>query len=75
MNKHEPIRHHYVPRFLLKPFCFEDTKIHYYDKNTGEFREASWEEAIGLCAKKFLELKEIFFFDYRSIVLRHIYYF
>ena len=34
MNKHEPIRHHYVPRFLLKPFCFEDTKIHYYDKNT-----------------------------------------
>lgn len=36
MNKHEPIRHHYVPRFLLKPFCFEDTKINYYDKTTGE---------------------------------------
>ncbi len=34
MNKHEPIRHHYVPRFLLKPFCFEDTKIYYYNKNT-----------------------------------------
>ena len=36
MNKHEPIRHHYVPRFLLKPFCFEYTKINYYDKTTGE---------------------------------------
>ncbi len=28
------------------------------DKNTGEFREASWEEAISLCASKFLEIKE-----------------
>lgn len=36
MNKHEPVRHHYVPRFLLKPFCFEGTKINFYDKNTGE---------------------------------------
>ena len=37
MNKHEPIRHHYVPRFLLKPFCFEGTKINYYDKKAGTF--------------------------------------
>ncbi len=28
------------------------------DKNTGEFREASWEEAIEYTAKRFMELKE-----------------
>lgn len=35
--KNEPVRHHYVPRFLLKPFCFEGNKINYYDKKTGKF--------------------------------------
>ncbi|WP_294752209.1 DUF4238 domain-containing protein [uncultured Ruminococcus sp.] len=35
MNKNEPVRHHYVSRFLLKPFCFEGTKFNYYDKESG----------------------------------------
>ena len=29
-----PIRHHYIPRFLLRPFCFEQSKVYYYDKKT-----------------------------------------
>lgn len=31
----EPIRHHYIPQFILKNFCFEDRRLHYFDKQTG----------------------------------------
>lgn len=31
----EPIRHHYIPQFILKNFCFEDKRLHYFDKQTG----------------------------------------
>lgn len=31
MNK-EPIKHHYIPRFLLKPFCDEGSYLYFYDK-------------------------------------------
>ena len=27
----EPIKHHYIPQFILRNFCFEDNKLHYYD--------------------------------------------
>lgn len=31
----EPIRHHYIPQFILKNFCFEDRRLRYFDKQTG----------------------------------------
>lgn len=31
----EPIRHHYIPQFILRNFCFEGKRLHYYDKQTG----------------------------------------
>lgn len=31
----EPIRHHYIPQFILKNFCFEGKRLYYYDKQTG----------------------------------------
>lgn len=31
----EPIRHHYILQFILKNFCFEDKRLHYFDKHTG----------------------------------------
>ena len=31
----EPIRHHYIPQFVLKNFCFEDRRLHYFDKQIG----------------------------------------
>lgn len=30
----EPIRHHYIPQFILKNFCFEEQHLHYFDKQT-----------------------------------------
>ena len=27
-----PIKHHYVPQFMLKNFCFKDKLLYYYDK-------------------------------------------
>ncbi len=36
MNK-EPIRHHYIPQFILRNFCFNDNnKLYYYDKESQE---------------------------------------
>ena len=32
-RKSEPIRHHYIPQFILKPFCFEDNHLYYYSKD------------------------------------------
>ena len=33
--KKEPIRHHYVPQFILRNFCDNQGLLHYYEKNTG----------------------------------------
>ena len=30
----EPIRHHYIPQFILKNFCFEERRLCYFDKQT-----------------------------------------
>ena len=27
-----PIKHHYVPQFMLRNFCFKDKLLYYYDK-------------------------------------------
>lgn len=36
MNK-EPIRHHYIPQFILKNFCFNDRgQLFYYNKKTSQ---------------------------------------
>lgn len=32
----EPKRHHYIPQFILRNFCFDSEHIYYYDKNTEE---------------------------------------
>jgi hypothetical protein len=31
----QPLRHHYIPQFILRNFCFENKRLHYYDKQTG----------------------------------------
>ena len=33
----EPIKHHYIPQFILRNFCFEDKRLYYFDKQTGCF--------------------------------------
>lgn len=36
MNK-EPIRHHYIPQFILRNFCFNDNnELYYYEKESQE---------------------------------------
>lgn len=36
MNK-EPVRHHYIPQFILRNFCFDERNhLFYYDKKTSE---------------------------------------
>lgn len=36
MNK-EPVKHHYIPQFILRNFCFDDrSHLFYYDKKTLE---------------------------------------
>ena len=36
--KNEPIRHHYIPQFILRNFCFDNKgNVHYYDKNNDSF--------------------------------------
>lgn len=34
--KREPIRHHYIPQFILRNFCNEKGLLNYYDKTTNE---------------------------------------
>lgn len=36
--KKEPIRHHYIPQFILRNFCFDDnrTRLLYYDKKSSK---------------------------------------
>lgn len=32
---HEPVKHHYIPQFILRNFCFDDrSHLFYYDKKT-----------------------------------------
>lgn len=36
--KNEPIRHHYIPQFILRNFCFDNKgNVHYYDKKNDSF--------------------------------------
>lgn len=30
----EPIRHHYIPQFILRNFCDENNQLHYFDSQT-----------------------------------------
>ena len=30
----EPIRHHYIPQFILRNFANDEGKVNYYDKKT-----------------------------------------
>lgn len=34
MSKKEPIRHHYVPQFILRNFCDDNGYVNYFNKNT-----------------------------------------
>lgn len=45
MSASIPVRHHYIPKFLLRPFCFEPDRLHYYDKNIGITIDRRIEEA------------------------------
>ena len=44
MGGENPIRHHYIPRFLLRPFCFDESHLHYYDKKTNSITDKKIEE-------------------------------
>jgi hypothetical protein len=39
--KQEPIRHHYIPQFIIKNFCYDDNKkyVHYYDIKSREVKD------------------------------------
>ncbi len=40
--KNEPIKHHYIPQFILKNFCFNNNgKLHYYNKITKQISTES----------------------------------
>jgi len=46
--RREPVKHHYIPQFILKNFCFEDKRLFYYDKQSGEIsvketKDVFWE--------------------------------
>lgn len=44
MNK-EPVKHHYIPQFILKNFCFDNKKhLYYFDKKTSEILERKPQE-------------------------------
>lgn len=34
--RREPVKHHYIPQFILRNFCFEDNRLLYCNKETGE---------------------------------------
>lgn len=51
MNK-EPIKHHYIPQFILRNFCFDDgSHLFYYDKKTSKFYCSREKRAYGFCYK------------------------
>ena len=33
--KNNPIRHHYIPQFVLRQFCYEDNLLWFKHKDTG----------------------------------------
>ena len=35
IDMNEPIRHHYIPQFILRNFCSEAKRLCYYDKSNG----------------------------------------
>ena len=44
MKTNIPIKHHYIPRFLLRPFSFGNELLHYYDKKTKTIKDRKIEE-------------------------------
>jgi len=40
----QPIRHHYIPRFLIRPFCFEEGQLFYFDKERNEVIKSTPED-------------------------------
>ena len=44
----EPIRHHYIPQFILKNFCFEERRLYYFDKQTMVSTKAGRQCVLGL---------------------------
>ncbi|MBD5158626.1 MAG: DUF4238 domain-containing protein [Butyrivibrio sp.] len=46
MMHKEPIRHHYIPQFILRNFCFDENKkyLHYFDKKTSQLYKRKIEE-------------------------------
>ncbi len=44
MKSNIPIKHHYIPRFLLRPFCFDDELLHFYDTKTKSIKDRKIEE-------------------------------
>ncbi|MDE7323849.1 MAG: DUF4238 domain-containing protein, partial [Lachnospiraceae bacterium] len=36
MNK-DPVKHHYIPQFILRNFCFDDrSRLYFYNKKTSK---------------------------------------
>ncbi len=33
-NQNEPIKHHFIPQFIIRNFCFKDEQVYYWNKNT-----------------------------------------
>lgn len=57
----EPIRHHYIPQFILRNFCFNDTNdLYYYDK---ESRETTIKNTRDVFMEKNLYRDEINYLD------------
>ncbi len=44
MGGENPIKHHYIPQFLLRPFCFDGARLHYYNKQTNLVTDRRIEE-------------------------------
>lgn len=44
MHASNPVKHHYIPKFLLRPFCFENGRLHFYDKNANIVADRKIEE-------------------------------
>lgn len=44
MKTNIPIKHHYIPRFLLRPFSFGNELLHYYDKTHKSIQDRKIEE-------------------------------
>ena len=39
MSADNPIKHHYIPRFMIRPFCYDERHVYYCNKKTMEVSE------------------------------------